>query len=67
MGESFSDCCRHPDRGGVISQANGSAFEVFDADPGADQPSSLSSTGLSDASVVTSEGAGMKTGMPLMC
>ena len=27
----------HPDRGGVIPQANGSAFEVLDADPGADQ------------------------------
>ena len=37
MGESFSDRCRHPDRGGVISQANGSAFEMLDADPGADQ------------------------------
>ena len=27
----------NPDRGGVITQANGSAFEVFDANPGADQ------------------------------
>ena len=30
-------------------------------------PSSMSSTGLSDASVDTSEGDGMKSGMPLMC
>ena len=28
---------RHPDCGGGITQANGAAFEVFDADPGADQ------------------------------
>ena len=26
MGESFSDCCRHPDRGGVTSQANSDAI-----------------------------------------
>ena len=31
------------------------------------RPSSMSSTGLSDASVVTSEGAGMRFGMPLIC
>ena len=33
----FSQCLWHPDCGGVIAQANGSAFEVLDADPGADQ------------------------------
>ena len=27
----------NPDGSGVIAQANGSAFEVFDADPGTDQ------------------------------
>ena len=27
-----------PDRSGVITQADGSPFEVFDAEPGADQP-----------------------------
>ena len=26
MGKSFSDCCRHPDRGGVTSQANSDAI-----------------------------------------
>ena len=34
----FDQALRYPDRGGVIPQINGPAFEVFDADPGADQP-----------------------------
>ena len=57
----------NPDRSGVISQANGPAFEVLGADPAQIRPSSMSCTGLSDASVDTSEGAGMNSGMPLMC
>ena len=34
---SVSTRRRDPDRGGVITEAKGSAFEMFDADPGADQ------------------------------